>query len=220
MDVGAINQLIAATPTSSISRVRRAPIEGVARQPGQDGQGSRDDEGAIVRISKEGAAASRALTETSASDSAESRREAQKIEAEIRELKARDREVKAHEQAHAAAAGSHALGGPKYEYTTGPDGRQYAIGGEVAIDTSPVAGDPEATLRKMEQVRAAALAPAEPSAQDRKVAAEASAEAAKARAEIREQKSEERETFASRVEGHYRGRGGGLASGSLLDLQA
>jgi hypothetical protein len=48
-----------------------------------------------------------------------------------------------------------------------PDGCDYALGGEVAIDTSAIAGDPEATLRKMEQIRRAALAPANPSGQDR-----------------------------------------------------
>ena len=53
----------------------------------------------------------------------------------------------------------------------GPDGNRYAIGGEVSIDVAPVDGDPEATIAKMEIVKAAALAPAEPSAQDRKVAA-------------------------------------------------
>jgi|GEM_PF-4366859 len=55
---------------------------------------------------------------------------------EVQELKTRDREVRQHEQAHMAAAGGHARGGPSYEYTTGPDNRRYAIGGEVSIDTS------------------------------------------------------------------------------------
>jgi hypothetical protein len=58
-------------------------------------------------------------------------------------------------------------------YERGPDGAQYAIGGEVSIDTAPVDGDPQATIEKMRTVRAAALAPAEPSPQDRAVAAQA-----------------------------------------------
>lgn len=103
---------------------------------------------------------------------------------ELRELKKRDREVRAHEQAHAAAGGQHVRGGPSYSYQRGPDGRQYAIGGEVQIDTSPIAGDPEATLRKMQQVQRAAMAPSEPSTQDRRVASQAAAAAAKARSEI------------------------------------
>jgi hypothetical protein len=91
---------------------------------------------------------------------------------ELRELKARDREVRAHEQAHQAVGGQHA-GSVSYTYQRGPDGNQYAVGGEVSIDLSPVQGDPQATIEKMRTIRAAAMAPAEPSAQDRAVAAQA-----------------------------------------------
>lgn len=100
----------------------------------------------------------------------------------IDQLKSRDREVRAHEQAHAAVGGALA-GSPSYEYQTGPDGKKYAVGGEVSIDVSKT-NDPESTIRKMQTVRAAALAPAEPSSQDRKVAAEASRNIAEARAEM------------------------------------
>lgn len=103
--------------------------------------------------------------------------------ARVRELRARDREVRAHEQAHLAAAGPHARGGASYTFATGPDGRRYAVGGEVQIDTSP-AGDPAATLAKARQIQRAALAPAQPSPQDRRVAADAAAMAASARAEL------------------------------------
>ncbi len=105
----------------------------------------------------------------------------------VDQLKSRDREVRAHEQAHAAVGGSLA-GSPSYEYQTGPDGKKYAVGGEVSIDVSKT-NDPEATIRKMQTVRAAALAPAEPSSQDRKVAAEASRNLAEARAELVSEKS-------------------------------
>lgn len=91
---------------------------------------------------------------------------------QLSELKARDREVRAHEAAHQAVGGQYA-GAISYVYERGPDGAQYAVGGEVAIDTSPVGGDPQATIEKMRTVRAAALAPAEPSPQDRAVAAQA-----------------------------------------------
>jgi hypothetical protein len=107
----------------------------------------------------------------------------------VKELAARDREVKAHEAAHKAAGGS--LTGPaSYSYTTGPDGKRYATGGEVSVDTSGVPGDPQATLAKANRIRAAALAPAKPSGQDRKVAAQAAQMAADARAEIAKQKRE------------------------------
>ncbi|MEL6186184.1 MAG: putative metalloprotease CJM1_0395 family protein, partial [Myxococcota bacterium] len=110
---------------------------------------------------------------------------------QIEELKARDREVRAHEQAHKAVGGQHA-GAISYDYERGPDGRSYAVGGEVKIDISEVEDDHEATIRKMQQVRRAALAPSEPSAQDRAVAAEASEIEQRARTELRELRSEER----------------------------
>lgn len=102
---------------------------------------------------------------------------------EIRELAARDREVRAHEQAHMAVGGQYA-GSMALSYERGPDGRLYAVGGEVPIDTAPVPGDPQATIDKLEQVRRAALAPAEPSSQDRAVAAQAAQLIAQARAEM------------------------------------
>jgi len=108
----------------------------------------------------------------------------------IAQLKRRDREVRAHEQAHRAAAGPYASA-PKFTYQKGPDGKNYAIGGEVQIDTSPIPGDPEATKRKADQIRAAAMAPASPSAQDRAVAADAAAMAIKAQMEIASQQREE-----------------------------
>ena len=111
----------------------------------------------------------------------------------LKELRARDAEVRAHEQAHLAAAGPYANGAPKYEYQTGPDGKQYAVGGEVSIDTSPVPGDPEATARKAQAIKRAALAPRDPSPQDVKVAGQAAQLEAQARQEIRAQKAEEKE---------------------------
>lgn len=91
----------------------------------------------------------------------------------IDELKKRDREVRSHEAAHKAAAGSYAQGGPTFTYTTGPDGQRYIAAGEVAIDLSAIPHQPEATLAKARTLYAAALAPAEPSSQDRAVAAAA-----------------------------------------------
>ncbi len=108
---------------------------------------------------------------------------------QVEKLKERDREVRAHEQAHAAAAGNAATSGPHFEYETGPDGKRYAIGGEVNISIRE--GDtPEETIRNAEQARRAALAPADPSAQDRSVAAAASAMANEARRELLEEKME------------------------------
>ena len=82
------------------------------------------------------------------------------------------------------AVGGQYAGAVQYDYDRGPDGRLYAVGGEVGIDTAPIPGDPQATIEKMEQVRRAALAPAEPSGQDRSVAAQAGQAIAQARAEL------------------------------------
>ncbi|MGC9386038.1 MAG: putative metalloprotease CJM1_0395 family protein [Hydrogenovibrio sp.] len=106
------------------------------------------------------------------------------VERVVMQLKSRDMEVRAHEQAHVAAGGQYVTSGASYAYQTGPDGKRYAVGGEVGIDTSPISGDPQATLAKAQQVRAAALAPAEPSSQDMRVAAQATQMAAQARAEL------------------------------------
>ena len=110
----------------------------------------------------------------------------------VEELKARDAEVRRHEQAHAAVGGQYA-GSPSYTYQQGPDGGRYAIGGEVSIDASPIEGDPAATIQKLQTVRRAALAPAEPSAADQSVAAAASAGIAQAQAELAAQTRAERQ---------------------------
>lgn len=109
-------------------------------------------------------------------------RQQQAQQKEIEALKARDQEVRAHEQAHQGVGGRYASA-PSFTLSRGPDGKGYATGGEVQIDITPIAGDPAATVRKMQQVRSAALAPAEPSGQDRSVAARASQLEAEARSE-------------------------------------
>lgn len=107
--------------------------------------------------------------------------------AEVQKLQARDAEVRAHEQAHKAAAGSLASGAPTYEYETGPDGKQYAVGGEVGISISK-GKTPQETLSKAERVQRAAQAPANPSSQDRAVSAKAAQMASEARTEIQEER--------------------------------
>jgi hypothetical protein len=106
---------------------------------------------------------------------------------EVDKLKARDQQVRAHEAAHMAAGGGLVRGGTSYSYKQGPDGKRYAVGGEVSIDTSPVPDNPRATQVKARQIQAAALAPADPSPQDRKVAGQAAQMAAQAGAELAKQ---------------------------------
>jgi SprA family protein len=103
---------------------------------------------------------------------------------QVRDMRQRDREVKAHEAAHKASAGGNAKGAAGYEYQVGPDGKQYAVGGHVDIDMSPIQGSPEGTLQKARAVQRAATAPADPSGQDRAVAAAAAQMAAQAQKQI------------------------------------
>jgi hypothetical protein len=102
----------------------------------------------------------------------------------VNELRNRDREVKAHEQAHVSAGGAYIRGGPSYQYQRGPDNKSYAVGGEVGIDTAPERDDPGATITKMQAVRSAALAPNDPSAQDRAVASAAARQESLSRADL------------------------------------
>ncbi len=151
----------------------------------------------------------------SANDTLQKNSQVQQV---INQLKARDSEVKAHEMAHLSAAGGYSTGGMSFTYQTGPDGRQYAIGGEVGIDVSAVSGNPQATLQKAMVVYGAALAPAEPSVQDRKVASAATQMMAQARADIMAQSQEERaeKDSASEIESENRSMDTGSISEKTL----
>lgn len=102
---------------------------------------------------------------------------------EVEQMKKRDEEVRVHEQAHASTGGQYA-GSPSYTYEQGPDGKRYITDGEVPIDVSTIANDPQATIDKMRQVYRAALAPAEPSSADRSIANEAQQKMAEAMADL------------------------------------
>lgn len=91
----------------------------------------------------------------------------------LQRLQQSDTDVKIHEQQHVATAGGYVKSGPVYEYATGPDGKRYAVGGHVSLDISPIPNNPEATIRKAQVIKRAALAPADPSGADRSVAAAA-----------------------------------------------
>jgi cation diffusion facilitator CzcD-associated flavoprotein CzcO len=108
----------------------------------------------------------------------------------VQKLQLSDLHVKMHEQQHMASAGSYARGGPSFQYIMGPDGKSYAVGGEVALDTSPISNNPQATITKAQVLRRAALAPSDPSGADRAIAAAATQMEAQARAELLNQKSE------------------------------
>lgn len=109
----------------------------------------------------------------------------------LSELAERDRKVRAHEAAHARVGGQYA-GQPRYEFVTGPDGKRYAIAGQVQIDVSTAPSDPAATIEKMQVVKAAALAPADPSPADRRVAALAERLMRAAEADLRDMRAADR----------------------------
>ena len=115
---------------------------------------------------------------------------------QVQQLKEIDRKVRLHEQAHLSVGGDLVRGGATFSYQTGPDNQRYAIGGEVSIDASP-GRTPKETIPKAQHIRAAALAPADPSAQDQSVAARAARMESDARTELAVQLREELSNSAS-----------------------
>ncbi|WP_321283928.1 putative metalloprotease CJM1_0395 family protein [uncultured Vibrio sp.] len=189
----------------ALSLFRSEPAQRVVSMP-KSTSGEEQESGDTVSLSREGLEKSRqsnetpvpAEDETASEPSAESKQaDGQSVSPTaltpeekrmVQELKQRDQEVKTHEMAHLAAAGQYAAGGASYSYQQGPDGRRYAIGGEVPIDVSEEK-TPEETIQKMQAIKRAAMAPAEPSNADRSVAANASAMESRARQELQSEKT-------------------------------
>lgn len=140
----------------------------------------------------------------------------------IAELKRIDAEVRAHEQAHISAGRGVITSGPTYTYTYGPDGKRYAIGGEVGIDTSPER-EPRANIDKGQRIQDAALAPAEPSPQDYRVASVGKQLESQGRSDLMaEQREMQADAAASRkanAEAYTSGTGE-VTKGSTLDTYA
>ncbi len=107
----------------------------------------------------------------------------------IAKLQARDAEVRAHEMAHQSAGGGF-TGGASFTYEKGPDGKMYAVGGEVPI-SMPSSNDPKERKSQARQVITAALAPADPSPQDYSVASKAKIIEIKADQEILKEMAKE-----------------------------
>lgn len=142
-----------------------------------------------ANVQSRGSAAS-AAKDTSSSKAENAAQLSPEEKAQVEKLKARDREVRQHEQAHLAASGGLATSGANYTYQRGPDGVNYAVGGEVSINVSP-GRTPEETLRRAQTIRAAALAPSDPSGADRAVAASAAKLEQEALAELAAQQREQ-----------------------------
>jgi hypothetical protein len=161
----------------------RADLSPIKDAPVADKESSSETEGSRSEVTEQqDDAAQQDRTEREAGQQRHQEQQQQDLDI-IRQLSQRDSVVRAHEQAHSSVGGQYA-GSAQYSYQRGPDGVSYAVGGEVPIDVGAISGDPRATLEKMQIVQRAALAPADPSTQDRRVAALASQQANQARAEI------------------------------------
>ena len=120
---------------------------------------------------------------------AQEKQQAQQLQ-QVSALKTRDSEVKAHEHAHATVGGQYAQS-PSFKYEKGADGQRYATDGEVQIDVSSVGDNPLATINKMKQVYAAAMAPVDPSAADIRVAAQALQKMNEAKVKLAEERQQQ-----------------------------
>jgi hypothetical protein len=162
-DIASVSPFAVATPADGAA----LPVEGA--RPVQAGAGTVSNPAAAPSPGAAGAEQPEQANGQARSDQGALTPEEQAV---VRELKARDAQVRAHEQAHVNAAAGLSVSGPTYSFQRGPDGRNYAVGGEVRIDTSEE-DTPRETADKAQRIQAAALAPADPSPQDRAVAAAA-----------------------------------------------
>lgn len=188
MDLASINGFAASStgwPTSSLpaARVSRSDVDSrgavSAREP------SAKDATQEIREGEETDASEAATGPTRPDGTPLAPEEIQQLE----QLKQTDREVRQHEMAH-QTVGAPYTGGATYEYEVGPDGKRYAVAGEVSIDYGPVPGNPQATVEKMQTVIASALAPADPSPKDLQVAAQARQYLLEAKLEAAREQSE------------------------------
>jgi hypothetical protein len=201
-----LNLRIGDRDSQAVGTIRDGAAVGRSRSPVSDvGGGDRDrsrEAGVVVRLSPH---ARKILGETDAGRTDDAKRDEggsndgeapapgpKKLSNEdkqaVSRLAARDTEVHAHEAAHQAAA--RGLGGAaSFSYEVGPDGRRYAVGGEVPVSIEP-GRTPQETISNAQTVRAAALAPSDPSAQDLAVASQASQMEAQARQEVAQTKAD------------------------------
>lgn len=169
-----------------ISRIGYAtsyrPAQFGSGRTGTGGQESADDSSTTKALNSSTSGAPSSGTPSSGSAKAPGTALSEDEQKQVDKLKAIDTKVRQHEAAHQAAGGG-VVGGASFTYTKGPDGRSYATGGEVPV-SAPAARSPETAIQQAQQVKAAALAPADPSGQDLSVAASADASLAQARREL------------------------------------
>jgi len=134
----------------------------------------------LAKTKKEKKAQENAIEQAQKSNKSSDPNELSESEKKLTEdLASRDAQVRAHESAHQSNAGGLA-GAASYTYQQGPDGKLYAIGGEVPIST-PTSSTPEEAIANARKITAAAMAAASPSPQDFAVASSAKMMEAQAR---------------------------------------
>jgi pyruvate/2-oxoglutarate dehydrogenase complex dihydrolipoamide acyltransferase (E2) component len=116
---------------------------------------------------------------------------------EIMELEQLERSVREHERAHLRTARNLAVSQPTFEYKEGPDGKKYAVHGEVKIDSAVAGGDAEEAIEKALKMQRTALAPSDPSSKDLQVAARARIIESKAHRKLAREKQFENNNIQS-----------------------
>lgn len=106
-------------------------------------------------------------------------------ETEVRQMDDKSRKITNHENKHAAILRDSGTGvadaKPQLTQKQGPDGRQYAVAGEVNTDLRPVPGNPKATEHKAEAVYRSAIGDTDRSESDNQAARQALFSAQEAR---------------------------------------
>lgn len=116
---------------------------------------------------------------------------------QVEELRRIDATVREHEAAHLRNGRGVVTSGASFSFTYGPDGKAYAVAGEVGIDTSPEQ-KPEANIDKGRAIQVAALAPRDPSPQDYRVASVGGQLESRGRSDLADQQVQERTEAAAR----------------------
>lgn len=88
----------------------------------------------------------------------------------LEKFKNTDAKIRSHEQIHASIG--HTTTPISYTYQEGPDGKMYAVGGHVRLDTS-IPDDPKAAQFKLDQIRKSASAPVDSSGADSMISSQA-----------------------------------------------
>ncbi len=88
----------------------------------------------------------------------------------LEKFKSIDANIRSHEQAHSSLTNTTTP--IQYTYQVGPDGKLYATGGHVRIDTS-IPNDPKAASAKLDQIKKSATANGDMSSADGTIAIQA-----------------------------------------------